>query len=88
MCRRHAGTSLGVHRAEAPAIDSPVPTEEGRPRQRPRESIAWAGAVPGARDQLRAHPSAGDRPAGPHLPAVRRRPHGGLGGVRKRRWVE
>jgi len=36
-------------------------------------SIAWAGAVPGARDQFGVHPTAGDRPAGPHLPAVRRR---------------
>jgi len=34
----------GLHPAQGPAIDSPVPTEEGRPRQRPRESIAWPGA--------------------------------------------
>ena len=39
-------------------------------------SIAWAGAIPGTEIPLRVHPTAGDRPGGPHLPAVRRRTAG------------
>ena len=49
-------------------VDGPTQSDGGGAAE--SISIAWAGAVPGARDQPRMHPTAGDRPVGPHLPAV------------------